>query len=338
MYLCAVNTTTRNMPRFERKQNANGAPTSWNYYVTDHLGSTRMVVDSNDSIKEVINYYPFGSEMRMTNPALLTGGTSHPYRFTGKELDKLNNLNMYDFGARWYDVAGVPMWTSVDPLAEKYYNVSPYAYCVNNPVNYIDIKGLAPGDFFLSIEDAATDFGLFYNDNSIRLNKEIASYIFEIKDDNGNIGYTYSIAIIGKGDESTLTSELGAKNVATIHTHAAYNSDYINGNNVFSGSFDSNGNSYSPEVKKTITKKGKDIGNANFRKMDSFLVTPDGSLQKYNCSTGVISVLSNDMPSDVNDPDRLNLIDIRERHSVSASDLLRYQENINKGILNSIMK
>lgn len=47
--------------------NANGAPTSWNYYVTDHLGSTRMIVDNNDSIKEVINYYPFGSEMRMTN-------------------------------------------------------------------------------------------------------------------------------------------------------------------------------------------------------------------------------------------------------------------------------
>jgi RHS repeat-associated protein len=121
--------------------NANGAPTSWNYYVTDHLGSTRMVVDSNDSIKEVINYYPFGSEMRMTNPALLTDGTSHPYRFTGKELDKLNNLNMYDFGARWYDVAGVPMWTSVDPLAEEYYNVSPYAYCFNNPVKYIDPDG-----------------------------------------------------------------------------------------------------------------------------------------------------------------------------------------------------
>jgi RHS repeat-associated protein len=101
-----------------------------------------MVVDSNDSIRETISYYPFGSEMQMTNPALLTGGTSHPYRFTGKELVRLNGLNQYDFGARWYDVAGVPMWTSVDPLAEKYYNVSPYAYCHNNPINRIDIDGL----------------------------------------------------------------------------------------------------------------------------------------------------------------------------------------------------
>ena len=121
--------------------NANGTPTSWNYYITDHLGSTRMVVDSNNNIKETVNYYPFGSEMKMEDPALLTGGTSHPYRFTGKELDKLNSLNMYDFGARWYDVAGVPIWTSVDPLAEKYYNISPYAYCNNNPVNAIDPEG-----------------------------------------------------------------------------------------------------------------------------------------------------------------------------------------------------
>ena len=93
MYLCAVNNIPAGiMPRQERLQsatgiyhvmhvmkndnggtplmwrfsggyvelNANGTPTSWNYYVTDHLGSTRMVVDSNDSIKEVINYYPFG--------------------------------------------------------------------------------------------------------------------------------------------------------------------------------------------------------------------------------------------------------------------------------------
>ena len=121
--------------------NANGTPTRWNYYITDHLGSTRMVVDSNDSIRETINYYPFGSEMRMEAPAQMTGGTSHPFRFTGKELDRQNNLNMYDFGARMFDVAGVPMWTSIDPLAEKYYSISPYAYCNNNPVILVDPDG-----------------------------------------------------------------------------------------------------------------------------------------------------------------------------------------------------
>ena len=162
MYLCAVNNMVvynyngmRNDGLILRKGmpllwqfdggyvdlDANGTPTCWNYYVTDLLGSTRMIVDSNDSIREVINYYPFGSEMRMELPAQLTSDPSHPFRFTGKELDKQNGLNMYDFGARLYDVAGVPMWTSVDPLAEKYYNVSPYAYCFNDPVKYIDPDG-----------------------------------------------------------------------------------------------------------------------------------------------------------------------------------------------------
>ena len=120
---------------------ANGTPTCWNYYVTDHLGSTRMVVSSNDSIRETINYYPFGSEMRMELPAQMTSDPSHPFRFTGKELDKQNGLNMYDFGARLFDVAGVPMWTSVDPLAEKYYNVTPYSYCAGDPVNKLDPDG-----------------------------------------------------------------------------------------------------------------------------------------------------------------------------------------------------
>lgn len=72
---------------------------------------------------------------------LLTGGTSHPFRFTGKELDRMNSLNMLDFSARWYDVAGVPMWTSIDPLAEKYYNVTPYSYCAGDPVNRFDPDG-----------------------------------------------------------------------------------------------------------------------------------------------------------------------------------------------------
>ena len=122
--------------------NANATPTSWNYYITDHLGSTRKVVDSNNNVKETINYYPFGSEMKMRDPAQMAGDTWQPYRFTGKELDKQNGLNWYDFGARQFDVAGVPMWTSVDPMAEKYYNVTPYNYCHNDPVNMMDPNGM----------------------------------------------------------------------------------------------------------------------------------------------------------------------------------------------------
>ena len=49
-------------------------------------------------------------------------------------------LDLYDYGARLYDPAAA-FWTSPDPLCEKYYNISPYAFCNNNPVTFIDPDG-----------------------------------------------------------------------------------------------------------------------------------------------------------------------------------------------------
>lgn len=52
----------------------------------------------------------------------------------------LHGLNLYDYGARLYDPL-VGQFTSIDPLCEKYYSVSPYAYCAGNPVNRVDVDG-----------------------------------------------------------------------------------------------------------------------------------------------------------------------------------------------------
>ena len=59
-------------------------------------------------------------------------------------------------------------WTSVDPMAEKYYHISPYVFCLDNPVRMVDRDGKDPWDFFPTADAAAIDFGYFYNDNSIR--------------------------------------------------------------------------------------------------------------------------------------------------------------------------
>ena len=52
----------------------------------------------------------------------------------------MHGLNTYDYGARQYNSL-VGRWDRIDPLCEKYYSVSPYAYCLNNPIAYIDSKG-----------------------------------------------------------------------------------------------------------------------------------------------------------------------------------------------------
>jgi RHS repeat-associated protein len=70
-----------------------------------------------------------------------TGTSTQPYKYNGKELDQMHGLNLYDYSARYYDSA-IGRFTTVDPLAEKYYSISPYAYCNNNPMRFIDPTGM----------------------------------------------------------------------------------------------------------------------------------------------------------------------------------------------------
>ena len=59
--------------------------------------------------------------------------------FTGKERDSETGLSY--FGARYYDSDLMTSWLSVDPMADKYPNLSPYAYCAWNPVKLVDPDG-----------------------------------------------------------------------------------------------------------------------------------------------------------------------------------------------------
>jgi RHS repeat-associated protein len=88
------------------------------------------------------HYYPFG----MLNPSLSTSNTlgalkDNRYLYNGKEFNDDFDLNWYDYGARFYD-AQIGRWHSVDPLVEYFYSSTPYNYCFNNPLLFIDPFGM----------------------------------------------------------------------------------------------------------------------------------------------------------------------------------------------------
>ena len=88
-------------------------------------------------------------------------GNIQPYKYNAKELDTSKGLNWYDYGARHYDAA-LGRFTTVDPLAEKYYGMGLYAYCGGNPVRYIDPDGKFP---IWAIISGGLDYGLQVYDN-----------------------------------------------------------------------------------------------------------------------------------------------------------------------------
>nr|WP_285827606.1 RHS repeat-associated core domain-containing protein [Bacteroides acidifaciens] len=105
----------------------------YHYFIQDHQGNNRVVVDQDGKVEEVNDYYPFGGLMA-------SSGDVQPYKYNGKELNRKGGLDWYDYGARMYDAA-LGRWHTVDPSCEKYYNWSPYTYCKNNPVLRIDLDG-----------------------------------------------------------------------------------------------------------------------------------------------------------------------------------------------------
>ena len=108
------------------------------HYNQDHLGNIREVVDANGTVQQVTNYYPFGAPF--CESASVMNADFQEYKYNGKEFDKMHGLNTYDYGARQHDPL-LCRWDRMDPLCEKYYSVSPYAYCCNNPVNAVDVNG-----------------------------------------------------------------------------------------------------------------------------------------------------------------------------------------------------
>ena len=113
----------------------------------DHLGSTAWVTDAYGRPVQYAMYSPYGQTLINQQ----TSGYDERFKFTGKERDAETGYDY--FGARYYASGGLaitraptqnnigPFWLSVDPLTDKYPDISPYAYCAWNPMKYVDPDG-----------------------------------------------------------------------------------------------------------------------------------------------------------------------------------------------------
>lgn len=94
------------------------------------MNSTEYMYDG--SVEQRNNYFPYGGLLNDVTNSM----DVQTRKYNGKELDRMHGLNLYDFHARQYDAA-LGLFTSMDPLCETTYHMSPYVFCMGNPVNGI---------------------------------------------------------------------------------------------------------------------------------------------------------------------------------------------------------
>ena len=146
-----------------------------NFQVTHHRGR----------ILEETHYYLFGLTMNgISSSALNFGSPNNKIKFGGKELQSNEfsdnrGLELYDFAARNYDPQ-IGRWWSNDPKADKSVWLSPYNYCLNNPIKFFDPDGKFPWPVHVRsfISTPTTGGGLFRGDGrrpSTSTNPTVAS-------------------------------------------------------------------------------------------------------------------------------------------------------------------
>jgi len=117
-----------------------------NFYLKDHLGSIRAVIDENNSVISGQDYDAWGYLLQ--NREYHSDGSV--YKFTGKERDPESKYDY--FGARYYD-SRIGRWGTTDPLMEKHFDFSPYNYVLDNPLIFYDPDGRDPYRKFLGSKE-----------------------------------------------------------------------------------------------------------------------------------------------------------------------------------------
>ena len=291
---------------------------AWNvghniYNHTDHLGNIRQNITCENGRLTVLrehNYYPFGLLHRGYNEekedlkydkeqdfifTVQAQAGRYKYKFQGQERQEDLDLGWDSFKYRNYDYA-IGRFFNVDPLAGEYVHWSPYVFSGNRLIDSRELEGLEPHSIHKTLDDAAINFGQFYNGRSIINKKEYGTRLYSVIK-NGKKMYSYVEP--NEGSESGVfipeTDALpeGAENEGDAHTHG---NDEIE-------KFASFG-----EEDADNKPSSADVDNAKKNGKPSYVITPNGSVIKIDPKTGIAKVISTDVPSDPNSPTRKNNI------------------------------
>ena len=181
--------------------------------------SASWITDHDGDPVQHLQYLPYGEPYVDQR----TSGYSERFTFTGKERDEETGYGY--FGARYMDHELMTMWLSVDPLADKYPNISPYNYCMWNPVKLVDPNG----------KDTIYSFALTsMNENQNRKNRLIIEWMRSL------------------GDNPALF-------IISMHGHPEY-MEYVNGND---GSNPDQVQKMTPKMLANMIRMGANLYNDN---------------------------------------------------------------------------
>ncbi len=223
----------------------------------DHL----MIGHYSGAVVEENHYYPFGLTVSLDQNQNVT---PNPYKLTTKELESHFDLNLYDFGARNFDMQ-LGRWMSIDPLAEKARRWSPYVYTADNPIRFIDPDGM----FYVNIngDKAKEATAQLQKSTNLKLSRD---------------EHTGQITASGKAKtdaDKMLKKAINDKNV-DVKINATSSNYRANGDYIVGGSFDGS------NIMAGGSNDGKVIANQTVNpemtnKEDVMYQTPTGTHVKH---------------------------------------------------------